>query len=389
MVRNQNTQENTDSVFYVHPSEGPNSVIVTPLLTGSNYLAWSRFMQCALGAKNKLVFINGSVHIPDLDDLNRDAWERCNHLIHSWLINSVSPQIAQTLVFHEHAIDVWEELKERFAKVDRIRIASLRSSINNLKQGSKSILEYFTEMKTLWEELNSNRPMPNCTCHVPCRCEAMRSARLHRMEDQVIQFLTGLNDNFNVIKSQVLLLDPLPSINKVYSLVVQEESNNCTISLPSVSEDSNILVNASDSKKQYGYGKTLDGSKNNSRFCTFCKRTNYTVEFCYQKHGYPNSYKSNSSANATNAALASVADIQPVNSAIDNPPFTGLTQELYNHLVSLLQQSQMLASAPSSSTPTSNHITYAPSFPSSSASPHQPSGISTIFSCALSDSPHS
>jgi hypothetical protein len=77
-------------------------------------------------------------------------------------------------------------------------------------------------MKTLWEELNSHRPMPNCTCPFPCQCEVTRSARLHRIEDQVIQFLTGLNDNFNVIKSQVLLLDPLPSINKVYSLVVQE-----------------------------------------------------------------------------------------------------------------------------------------------------------------------
>jgi len=32
-------QPNTDSIYYVHPSEGPNSVTVTPLLTGSNYLA--------------------------------------------------------------------------------------------------------------------------------------------------------------------------------------------------------------------------------------------------------------------------------------------------------------------------------------------------------------
>jgi hypothetical protein len=73
MVPHQNTQQNTDSVFYVHPSEGSNSVVVTPLLTSSNYLAWSRSTQRALGAKNKLVFINGSVPIPDLEDLNRDA----------------------------------------------------------------------------------------------------------------------------------------------------------------------------------------------------------------------------------------------------------------------------------------------------------------------------
>jgi len=64
-------------------------------------------------------------------------------------LNSISPQIAQTLIFHIHAIDVWEELKERFSKADRIRISTLRSSINNLKKGSKSVIDYISEMKTL------------------------------------------------------------------------------------------------------------------------------------------------------------------------------------------------------------------------------------------------
>jgi hypothetical protein len=57
---------NTDSFFYVHPSEGPNFVVVTPLLNGSNYLAWSRSMRRALGAKNKLAFVDGTLPIPDL-----------------------------------------------------------------------------------------------------------------------------------------------------------------------------------------------------------------------------------------------------------------------------------------------------------------------------------
>jgi hypothetical protein len=130
-------------------------------------------MRRALGAKNKLSFIDGSLPIPDLQDLNRSAWERCNHLIHSWIINSVSDSIAQTLVFHETAIDAWEDLRERFAKIDRIRISTLRNSLNNLKQGTKSVLDYFTEMRMLWEELNSHRPMPHCTCVHQCRCEAM------------------------------------------------------------------------------------------------------------------------------------------------------------------------------------------------------------------------
>ena len=110
-------QANTDSVFYVHPSEGPSYVVVTPLLTSSNYLAWSRFMKRALGAKNKFAFVDGSIPIPPSNDMNRSAWECCNPLIHYWILNSISPQIAQTIVFHEYAIDVWIELQERFSRL--------------------------------------------------------------------------------------------------------------------------------------------------------------------------------------------------------------------------------------------------------------------------------
>jgi len=98
----------------------------------------------------------------------------------------------------------------------------------------------------------------------------MRSAREFRLEDQVIQFLTGLNDNFGVVKIQVLLLNPLPSINKVYSLVVQEESNNHGVHISSSIEDSNILVNAYEVRKpSFGRGKPNTGSfppKNNSKY---------------------------------------------------------------------------------------------------------------------------
>jgi len=94
-------------------------------------------MQHALGIKNRLAFINGIA--PDCLDLIIGVWEMCNHLIHSWLINSASKSIAQTIVFHDYALDVWEELKEHFSKADRICISALCSSINNLKQGSKEV----------------------------------------------------------------------------------------------------------------------------------------------------------------------------------------------------------------------------------------------------------
>jgi len=53
------------SSYYIHPSESPSSISVTPPLAGNNYHSWSRSFKMALISKNKMGFITGSIHIPD------------------------------------------------------------------------------------------------------------------------------------------------------------------------------------------------------------------------------------------------------------------------------------------------------------------------------------
>ena len=38
-----------------------------------------------------------------------------------------------------------------------------------------------------------------------------------------MKFLMGMNESFGQVRTQVLLMDPWPSLNKVYSLLIQEE----------------------------------------------------------------------------------------------------------------------------------------------------------------------
>lgn len=49
-----------------------------------------------------------------------------------------------------------------------------------------------------------------------------------------MNFLMGLNDSFSQTRGQILLMDPLPSINRVFSLIVQEEKQK------SLSRDTNV-----------------------------------------------------------------------------------------------------------------------------------------------------
>jgi hypothetical protein len=224
MVRNNNqNQDQSLDPYYVHSSENSSTVSVTPQLNGDNYHSWSMKMRRALAMKNKYKFVDGSIPVPDEDDLSRSVWERCNNLVHTWIINSISPSIAHSVVFIEYAMDMWNDLKDRFMGGDRIRVAQLHQEIANSKQGEHKITDYFTELRGLWEELDQYRPMPQCTCPMPCTCLAMRNAKSFRAEDRIIQFLIGLNEEYQGVVSQVLLMDPMPPINRVFSIVIQQE----------------------------------------------------------------------------------------------------------------------------------------------------------------------
>lgn len=180
-------------------------------------------------------------------------------------MNSVYDNIAQSIVYIDNVYDVWKELKERFSKADRILVWKLKSEINNLKQGTSFVNDYYTELRSLWEEFDSHRPTPSCVCPQRCVCASIRNVKKFRHEDQVIQFLSGLDDNFSIVRTQILLMNPLPPLNKVYSLVAQEESHEGI----DVVDDSKVLVNAVESKKPYGRGKgSIPQGRKGSRQCS-------------------------------------------------------------------------------------------------------------------------
>jgi len=126
----------------------------------------------------KYEFVDGTIEPidDDFDPLFR-PWNRCNNLVHSWIVNSVSPSIAQSIIFMENTCDVWNDLKERFSQGDLVRVSKLMQEIYALQQDSKTVIAFCFELKILWEELEIYMSVPNCVCRVRCSCEFMRSAR--------------------------------------------------------------------------------------------------------------------------------------------------------------------------------------------------------------------
>lgn len=150
-------------------------------------------MRRTLLSKNKLKFIDGGITKPERDDSLFDSWERSNMMVLSWIIKTLSPQIVESVIYVENAQELWEELKERFSKEDHFKFSNLLQEIHSIKQGERSVNQYFTYLKILWEELGFLRPIPICSCKIPCSCDLSKASHKYKDMEHVICFLKGLN----------------------------------------------------------------------------------------------------------------------------------------------------------------------------------------------------
>ena len=112
-----------------------------------------------------------------------------------------------------------------------------------------------------------------------------------QVRDFMMKFLMGLNDSFSQVRSQVLLMDSIPSLSKVYSLLIQEETQRLVPNASVAKVDSTVLA-AKLSNEHLGTNLGNSGGKGKKRpTCTYCGKTSHTVDKCYKKHGFPPGFK--------------------------------------------------------------------------------------------------
>jgi hypothetical protein len=274
--------------YYLHHGDSPGTLLVSQPLVGNNYHTWKRSMVMALSAKNKLGFIDGSLVKPNVESPEYFAWNRCNNMVLSWILNSVSQEISASIIFIESAHEMWNDIKERFSQSNGPRIFQLQKAISALSQNSNSVTSYYTALKGLWDELNNYRPLPLCSCGTS------RTIHEFQMQEYAYQFLMGLNESYSPVRGQILLMDPLPSINKIFSMVVQEERQReitSTFFAPINDTPAAMVTRYNSSKPSTFQGQKTQYPRKERPMCTHCGLLGHTIEKCYKLHGYPPRYK--------------------------------------------------------------------------------------------------
>lgn len=205
--------ESPDSIhspYYLTNGDNPGLSIISEVLDGTNFDDWQIAMKVALDAKNKLAFVDGTVSRPNESERIFRIWSRCNSMVKSWLLNSVSKQIYKSILRFDDASEIWKDLVTRFHITNLPRSYQLTQQIWSLQQGSTDLATYYTTLKTLWNELDG------ANCIKVCRnCECCKATDKKAEGARVIKFLSGLNDSYAVIRSQIIMKKHVPELAEI------------------------------------------------------------------------------------------------------------------------------------------------------------------------------
>ncbi|XP_071699236.1 uncharacterized protein [Rutidosis leptorrhynchoides] len=288
--------------LYLHASDTTTGTpFISLKLKGTeNYNILSRSMLLALGTKNKLGFINGSLQRHATDVTLQNQWDRCNNVVLSWILRSISDELYSGQIFSTNATHVWNELKETYDKIDGSIIYNLHHKMNSIKQNDSSLSDYYHNPNSLWKQYDCMIDGPTCTCGVAYTCPAGVFAKEQSKVQKLMQFLMGLNDCYVSVRSNILLRDPLPDVKSVYAILSREESHR------NVNSKENVVTKTQSSAfiAQTFNKDVSSNNNNNSRFnnsrgpnhnlkCKKCNKIGHTIDRCFEIVGYPPGFKKN------------------------------------------------------------------------------------------------
>lgn len=311
--------QDPSSSYYLHPSDSASTKLVSVVFDGTGYTDWKRSMKISLDAKNKMCFVDGSLPKPIEGSFEEKAWKRCNNMVMGWIIASLERLVAKSVMYFKTSAEIWNDLEGRYGTPSTSQMYRLQETLlNTIQEPGMSIANYFTRVKSLWDEIDDLKPLPSCNCHPNANFVKMQQ------DQRIMTFLMKLDPQFNQVRTNLLMTKELPDVTEVYRMLLQEESHKELSKVPILSEP---MAFSTDKRKYNEKGKKP------SYFCDNCKISGHSIERCFKIHGYPNKNK----PNTNKKYVAAAKNGEDSELSVEGNPF-GLSSEQFSNLLSFLEK---------------------------------------------------
>ncbi|KAJ0490449.1 putative RNA-directed DNA polymerase [Helianthus annuus] len=325
-----------DSPYYLHPSEYPRQMHVNDVLTDGNYTDWSQEIQNFLFAKNKIGFVDGTIKKPEQGSSSHMAWMRCDAMIKGWLNTAMEKEIRTSVKYATTAREIWVDLRERFGKESAPRAYELKQSLTVTRQEGTSVSTYYTKLRTIWDEIQSVLPVPRCNCD-GCTCGIGKKLTELRDKERLYEFLLGLDPEFRTIRTQILAMQPIPSLGAAYHLVADDEQQRAVSGTKRPTSDAaafqaHVPIRR-DKNQSQNRVKQKDAKRSGTdeiEHCTFCGKDGHNKDGCFKRIGYPEWWPGKGKQDSVKPKAACVEG--------EESPIPGLTNKQYQKFVNFFSK---------------------------------------------------
>ncbi|KAL6213315.1 hypothetical protein ACLB2K_012762 [Fragaria x ananassa] len=282
--------ENSNHPLFLHHSDQPGAMLVSEPLAEDNYSTWASSMMMALHIKNNTGFVDGTLKRPTINAEERLQWDRCNTLVKTWLISAMSKNMSKSVIHCKEARGMWLELEDRFNQTNSVALFHIESSIHKCEQGSNSVTTFYTNLKGMWDEKDALCSFPSCTC------EAAAEIKTFMETQKTMKFLMGLNESFEQTRSNIIGMDPLPSLSKTYAIVLRQEKQSevaadkatampesAAFSVKGLGRETSLIEKeaADTSVNSVRRGnRDVRRPEGGGRYCEKCDMTNHSTKYC-------------------------------------------------------------------------------------------------------------
>lgn len=90
--------------------------------------------------------------------------KRVDYMAASQILSYMSPDLVDEFGFVKNSVELWCKLQGCFGQSNGPSVYQLKREISAIKQENMSIVAYYGKIKKLWDELQSLKMFPICSC---------------------------------------------------------------------------------------------------------------------------------------------------------------------------------------------------------------------------------
>ncbi|CAN6469290.1 unnamed protein product [Victoria cruziana] len=198
------------------------SHLITNKLTHDNYLIWKRQIVSFIRGRDlhghldgrslappamllqETVENDGKIITYEVPNSEYDKWVEKDQILVAYIPVTLSERVLQTIPDDTTTFDLWVFLANSYAQVSEARILQLKWQFQSLRKGTKSVNDFFSDMRVITDQL-----------------AAVRSPVLDK--EIVQQVLGSLGINYHVFCTTMHMLPTLPSFEDLRAKLIQYE----------------------------------------------------------------------------------------------------------------------------------------------------------------------